>query len=140
MKADIMADGWSEEVVMRAVNSYTTTAKNAAKAEEKAEETAEEKKQKPVSEYTKANLYAAIRNGDATTAEIKDIVESLVKSSEGTDPMKAIQSALTSEFRDEYMALIAAGKTGQAAKLRKRLEAAGAKSATIDKWEKDAKK
>ena len=173
LKKEIMADGFSEAVVVAAINRYASTIKSDAKKgyllavekgnEAKREEYAEKLKSVGVTQdvmdkwtaetetkedeglalsglYTKANLWTAIRGGEATDAEIKDIVESLQKYSEAEDPMSGIRSGLTTEFRQEYIELIRSGKTSQAAKLRKRLEAAGAKPETIDKWEKDAKK
>ena len=168
IKNAVIADGFTDEEVTKAINSYDTTIKSEVKEyylkavekgdEEKAKEyvdmlhkvgvedkeidswtkpkdTEEELQQK--ADYEKKNLYTAIRSKDSTTADIMDIRDNILKYSTAEDPEKAMASALSKEFRQEYIELVDKGKTGEAKKLRDRLLKAGAKETTIDAWVPD---
>jgi hypothetical protein len=88
-------------------------------------------------------LYDAIDSGSGLQAAIQELVTH--SSSDEKKTKASLASAITSHYKDEYVALIKAGKTGQAANLQARLLTAyeqlgynrAKKLKDIQKWAKD---
>ena len=87
-----------------------------------------------VAVYKTENLMASIRSTETTAADIQDIRDYLMSQSKAADPLKSIQSSITSNLKDEYIDLVTSGKTKEAERLKKNMLLAGAKEDTIDNW------
>lgn len=111
-KQEMVADGFTAEMVDKAVNRYIT--------EGQAE------KEKDLTKELKANLWsreeavtairtaAGLAEGSATTDDVKAIVSELVADSTAKDPAKTVKSGIVSEVKKDYVSLMEEGKTTEA--------------------------
>ena len=100
IRSDIMADGFSSEIVDKAINLYENTQNGSAKAEGK-------ELSAPLYDYS--DLDAAIVSGNESAME--DIYKELLLDSDAADPVKAIKNHVASEFRDDYLEAVESGDT-----------------------------
>ena len=111
-KQEMVADGFTAEMVDKAVNRYIT--------EGQAE------KEKDLTKELKANLWsreeavtairtaAGLAEGSATADDVKAIVSELVADSTAKDPAKTVKSGIVSEVKKDYVSLMEEGKTTEA--------------------------
>ena len=111
-KQEMVADGFTAEMVDKAVNRYIT--------EGQAE------KEKDLTKELKANLWskeeavtalrtaAGLMEGSATADDVKAIVSELVADSTAKDPAKTVKSGIVSEVKKDYVSLMEEGKTTEA--------------------------
>lgn len=111
-KQEMVADGFTAEMVDKAVNRYIT--------EGQAE------KEKDLTKELKANLWskeeavtalrtaAGLTEGSATEDDVKAIVSELVADSTAKDPAKTVKSGIVSEVKKDYVSLMEEGKTTEA--------------------------
>ena len=111
-KQEMVADGFTAEMVDKAVNRYIT--------EGQAE------KEKDLTKELKANLWskeeavtalrtaAGLTEGSATADDVKAIVSELVADSTAKDPAKTVKSGIVSEVKKDYVSLMEEGKTTEA--------------------------
>lgn len=111
-KQEMVADGFTAEMVDKAVNRYIT--------EGQAE------KEKDLTKELKANLWskdeavtalrtaAGLAEGSATEDDVKAIVSELVADSTAKDPAKTVKSGIVSEVKKDYVSLMEEGKTTEA--------------------------
>ena len=111
-KQEMVADGFTAEMVDKAVNRYIT--------EGQAE------KEKDLTKELKANLWskeeavtalrtaAGLTEGSATADDVKAIVSELVADSTAKDPAKTVKSGIISEVKKDYVSLMEEGKTTEA--------------------------
>lgn len=111
-KQEMVADGFTAEMVDKAVNRYIT--------EGQAE------KEKDLTKELKANLWskeeavtalrtaAGLTEGSATADDVKAIVSELVADSTAKDPAKTVKSGIVSEVKKDYVSLMEEGKNTEA--------------------------
>ena len=111
-KQEMVADGFTAEMVDKAVNRYIT--------EGQAE------KEKDLTKELKANLWskdeavtalrtaAGLMEGSATADDVKAIVSELVADSTAKDPAKTVKSGIVGEVKKDYVSLMEEGKTTEA--------------------------
>lgn len=111
-KQEMVADGFTAEMVDKAVNRYIT--------EGQAE------KEKDLTKELKANLWsreeavtairtaAGLAEGSATADDVKAIVSELVADSTAKDPAKTVKSGIVGEVKKDYVSLMEEGKTTEA--------------------------
>lgn len=111
-KQEMVADGFTAEMVDKAVNRYIT--------EGQAE------KEKDLTKELKANLWsreeavtairtaAGLTEGSATADDVKAIVSELVADSTAKDPAKTVKTGIVSEVKKDYVSLMEEGKTTEA--------------------------
>nr|DAR46956.1 MAG TPA: PolyVal ADP-Ribosyltransferase [Caudoviricetes sp.] len=111
-KQEMVADGFTAEMVDKAVNRYIT--------EGQAE------KEKDLTKELKANLWskeeavtalrtaAGLTEGSATADDVKAIVSELVADSTAKDPAKTVKNGIISEVKKDYVSLMEEGKTTEA--------------------------
>lgn len=114
-KQEMVADGFTAEMVDKAVNRYIT--------EGQAE------KEKDLTKELKANLWsrdeavkairtaAGLEEGSATADDVKAIVSELVADSTAQDPAKTVKSGIISSLKKEYVSLTEEGKATEAKSL-----------------------
>lgn len=114
-KAEIVADGFTAEMVDKAVNQYITSGQT--------------EKAKDLTKELKANLWsrdeavtairtaAGLEEGSATADDVKAIVSELVADSTAQDPAKTVKSGIVSDLKKEYVSLTEEGKTAEAKSL-----------------------
>lgn len=114
-KAEIVADGFTAEMVDKAVNQYIASGQTA--------------KEKDLTKELKANLWsrdeavtairtaAGLEAGSATADDVKAIVSELVADSTAQDPAKTVKSGIISSLKKEYVSLTEEGKETEAKSL-----------------------
>lgn len=114
-KAEIVADGFTAEMVDKAVNQYIASGQTA--------------KEKDLTKELKANLWsrdeavtairtaAGLEEGSATADDVKAIVSELVADSTAQDPAKTVKSGIISSLKKEYVSLTEEGKATEAKSL-----------------------
>ena len=114
-KAEIVADGFTAEMVDKAVNQYIASGQTA--------------KEKDLTKELKANLWsrdeavkairtaAGLEAGSATADDVKAIVSELVADSTAQDPAKTVKSGIISSLKKEYVSLTEEGKATEAKSL-----------------------
>lgn len=130
-KAEIVADGFTAEMVDKAVNQYIASGQTA--------------KEKDLTKELKANLWsrdeavkairtaAGLEEGSATADDVKAIVSELVADSTAQDPAKTVKSGIISSLKKEYVSLTEEGKETEAKSLL------GVMQETLDVTAEDAK-
>ena len=114
-KAEIVADGFTAEMVDKAVNQYIASGQTA--------------KEKDLTKELKANLWsrdeavkairtaAGLEEGSATADDVKAIVSELVADSTAQDPAKTVKSGIISSLKKEYVSPTEEGKATEAKSL-----------------------
>lgn len=114
-KAEIVAEGFTAEMVDKAVNQYIASGQTA--------------KEKDLTKELKANLWsrdeavtairtaAGLEEGSATADDVKAIVSELVADSTAQDPAKTVKSGIISSLKKEYVSLTEEGKATEAKSL-----------------------
>ena len=130
LKKQIVADGFTDAQVTAAIN-YCETLVNTEESEK--DMTA----QLTAKMFATDDLYAAIRNG--SVEDVAAVAEYLENVSEAKDPAKSIRSAVSGEFKQEYLELIDNGKTAQAERLAMKMAVVGIDGNDIAGWIKDGR-
>ena len=111
-KQEMVADGFTAEMVDKAVNRYITEGQT--------------EKEKDLTKELKANLWsreeavtairtaAGLAEGSATADDVKAIVSELVADSTAKDPAKTVKSGIVGEVKKDYVSLMEEGKTTEA--------------------------
>jgi N-acyl-D-aspartate/D-glutamate deacylase len=113
-----MADGFTEAQVNAAINYCETLMKGETTSGEK-----DMNEQLEASLFKKADLFSAMRSGDSD--DVMAVMDYLLENSEAADPEKSLKSAITEEFKQEYINLVSSGRTSEAQKLAKTLQGLG---------------
>ena len=155
---EIQKDGFTDEMIKRAVNNAQSTMQSRYNAliEEKETEAAEEllkkcagygmelettKEEKDLTEemnistYGYKDLYRAVR--ESSMGDMAAVYEIMKEESEAKDPEQTIRNQISKEFREEYVGLVKDGKTQQAEELSRRLEVFGFDEEDRLEWVKD---
>lgn len=114
-KQEMVADGFTAEMVDKAVNQYIASGQT--------------EKEKDLTKELKANLWsrdeavkairtaAGLEEGSATADDVKAIVSELVADSTAQDPAKTVKSGIISSLKKEYVSLTEEGKATEAKSL-----------------------
>ena len=157
MRRAIQADGFTEDEVNRAINTVDDKyqamyrslldegkTEDAAALRAKGEKYGikfEEPKPKNLDaqldakSYEYDHLYAVIRNG--SVEDIGIVAEIMESESDAKDPAAAIRSAVSEEFRDEYVDYVINGQSYRAQKLARALDVVGIDAEDRERWVKN---
>ncbi|MFZ5975199.1 MAG: hypothetical protein ACOYU3_07305 [Bacillota bacterium] len=129
LRNQIIADGFSEEVVDKAINLYENS------LNEKEEKDMTKELNAPLYDYD--DLFTAVREGSMTA--IQDIYDELLADSKAENPADAIKREVSGEFKEEYIGYVDSGDTYSADTLAKTLKFFGYSDDDLHGWVMDDK-